>query len=230
MGVVLTSVANGDVMSSSIQRTNITTVRNWINGGIVQSDIAKGVLESRHFRRMDHFGAPNERSVGITGTMWSFANPDVPVLRQYVHVDAHGEQVWDDVAGWQIRCWFPLAGTIDIVCTLWAWPTGANDDPQDTQVLPEAYTAIDVRLATGATGIGHTQRRLYDSGYDRAAATDAGSYLYGARRFTLVHQESVSAGWRDVSLQAYVITQASRLNYGRTVVGAGQLHVEYYAK
>lgn len=227
MGVTLTAVANGDVMSSSIQRSNLTTVRDWLNGGIVTGDIANGALRSRHFRRMDHFGGSNPRSVGVTGTIWNLQVGDARVNRQYAIVDAQGPAVWDDIAGLQIRGYAPISGTIDIVSRGWYWPIRASS--ATANVLPEATTAADVRLAVGATGVAR-ERRLWDSGHDTLAGDYAGQFLYGARNVVLFHQASVSAGWFDVSVQIKVLSQATYAEYGLTIVGSSSLTVEYHAK
>lgn len=229
MGVTITTVALGDTMSATIQRTNMTTIRNWLNGGIVQADIAKNTLKSRHFRRMDHFGGMNERSIGITGSQWHQAIPASNIRRTYAIVDAQGVALWEDVPDIAIRGYAPSAGWIEVVTRVWVWPIRA--DSATAEVPPENTDALDVRLAVGATGVGYTERRAWDSGHNTDTATgDPGQYVYGARNLHVMALAQVSAGPFDVSFQVKVLSQASRGLYGLSIIGSANHHIEYYAK
>lgn len=234
MGVTLTTVANGDVMSSSIQRTNITTTRDWLNGGIVAGDIPSGSLSARHFRRMDHYGGANPRSIGITGSMWAHRVADERVSRNYGLSDAHGINVWAPIANMTVRGYAPVAGSIEIVSRGWYWPIKASGAAAP-MIPPEEYSAAYMRVAVNNTAA-TTPRTLWDSGVDddvtpyAGGGAGTGPYLYGARQHVLLGSLTVSAGWFTVGLQIKVITQAAVANYGLTLVGASSLHVEYYAK
>lgn len=234
MGVVLTAVANGDVMSSSTQRTNITTVRDWINGGIVAGDIPSGALSSRHFRRMTHFAGANERSVGVTGSIWTHRISDDRVLRNYGISDAQGVGVWAPVANLTMQIYAPSSGSMEITSRGWYWPMGASNSTTPLMVPPEEYTACYIRLAYDGVAAS-VRRTLWDSGQDGdtvayTVGAGTGAYIYGARNHVMLGSLSVAAGWHTVGVQVNVITQASVDRYGMTLFGAASLNVEYYAK
>lgn len=228
MGVTLTPVSNGATMDSSVQRTNMTTVRDWLNGGIVTGDLSNASLRARHFRRMDHYGGINARSIGITGSHWHQFVPNSPIRRQYGIMDAQGNAQWEDVPNIGIRGYAPAAGYIEAVCRVWVWPIRA--DSGTPQVYPEEYEAADLRLSVSGTGVSHTERRTWDSGHDTNAVVTAGQYVYGGRDIYMCLLQSQSAGWFDVGLQIKMLDQSGRQYYGLTIIGSASLHVEFYGK
>jgi hypothetical protein len=222
MGVSITAFNNGDVMDPAVTTTNFTTIRNWLNGGIVTADIADGTIPTRAFRKLDHYAAGSKRSTGVTGTTTRAAVSDDPVSRIYCTVDSHGLAQWEDVATMKARFVAEDAGNVEVVFEWWAWAI------QSDQAQCEALATCEWRFVFNGTDITAAHRTLRDAGTEAGAGTGGGPYAYAARNFQMILQRPVSVGVNSVGLQVKCNALAARTNYALIIVGARQRHLEYW--
>ena len=238
MGVSLTLVANGDTMTSSIQRTNIDAVVTWLNGGITTGDLTKASLSSRHVRKMDHVVAPDRRSLGISGTVASVFVDDAPVHRALVTADSHGKEQWQTIPSFAKRLYIPITGTVEVCANVWVWIT------QSANTTPEVGEYAWLRLAVEGVELPGTRRKVLDAGTSAAPEPQFPPYEAATKVPTMVGYIGVVAGnYLDFSVQEYVVAQtrtqvdprpsssSTGVNYyGLHNHGARGLTVEYYAK
>ena len=221
MGISITAFNNGDVMDPAVTTTNFTTIRNWLNGGIVAGDIPNNTVPTRAFRKLEHNTGTNPRTEGVTGkTMRSTVSSD-PVERVYCTVDSHGVAVWETVATMSHYFYVEDGGYVEGVWEWWAWAI------QSDQTAPEQFQTCEFRITLNGTDITATHRELRDAGHD-ATAQDSGQFVYAARNFQSIFQRSVSAGWNSARLQVKINSLASRTKYALIIIGARQKHLEYW--
>lgn len=227
MGVSLTTFSNGDVMDPAAVTTNFETLRNWMNGGITTADIATGTVPSRAFRRLDHFGAVNKRSTGVSGTTLRDSVSDDPIARVYATGDSHGPGQWEDIATMQHRIYCEDDGYVEGVWEWWCWQIQS-----DYVDVAEEYKACEWRILFNDTDLTAAHRELYDAGHSDPTGTDGGQFLYPARNLQVVFQRPVLSGWNNIKLQVKVNNlgsgTADRPHYGLIIIGARQKHLEYW--
>ena len=227
MGFVLTAFVDGTVMNAATLTTNITTIKNWLNGGIASGDIVNGSVKARHLRALEHYlsGTANPRSDGVTGTTLRRSYTSDPAARVYVTPDSHGIGIWEDVSTCAHRWYARDSGIAECVFEFWAWAI------QSDETTPEAKNICDFRLKLNGTAVTATEITLFDAGSD-ATATDSGPFSYCARNLPFLFQRSISAGWNNVKLQVNVATQGTAAadipGYCLVIIGARNLHVEYW--
>lgn len=227
MGFVLTAFVDGTVMNAATLTANITTIKNWLNGGIASGDIVNGSVKARHLRALEHYlsGTANPRSDGVTGTTMRRAYTSDPAARVYVTPDSHGIGIWEDVSTCAHRWYARDSGIAECVFEFWAWAI------QSDETTPEAKNICDFRLKLNGTAVTATEITLFDAGSD-STATDSGPFLYCARNLPFLFQRSISAGWNNVKLQVNVATQGTAAadipGYCLVIIGARNLHVEYW--
>lgn len=227
MGFVLTAFVDGTVMNAATLTANITTIKNWLNGGIASGDIVNGSVKARHLRALEHYlsGTANPRSDGVTGTTMRRAYTSDPAARVYVTPDSHGIGIWEDVSTCAHRWYARDSGIAECVFEFWAWAI------QSDETTPEAKNICDFRLKLNGTAVTATEITLFDAGSD-STATDSGPFSYCARNLPFLFQRSISAGWNNVKLQVNVATQGTAAadipGYCLVIIGARNLHVEYW--
>ena len=244
MGFVLTAFVDGTVMNAATLTANITTIKNWLNGGIASGDIVNGSVKARHLRALEHYlgnvaltngsggstspisgGTANPRSDGVTGTTLRRSYTSDPAARVYVTPDSHGIGIWEDVSTCAHRWYARDSGIAECVFEFWAWAI------QSDETTPEAKNICDFRLKLNGTAVTATEITLFDAGSD-ATATDSGPFSYCARNLPFLFQRSISAGWNNVKLQVNVATQGTAAadipGYCLVIIGARNLHVEYW--
>lgn len=227
MGFVLTAFVDGTVMNAATLTANITTIKNWLNGGIASGDIVNGSVKARHLRALEHYlsGTANPRSDGVTGTTLRRAYTSDPAARVYVTPDSHGIGIWEDVSTCAHRWYARDSGIAECVFEFWAWAI------QSDETTPEAKNICDFRLKLNGTAVTATEITLFDAGSD-STATDSGPFSYCARNLPFLFQRSISAGWNNVKLQVNVATQGTAAadipGYCLVIIGARNLHVEYW--
>lgn len=227
MGFVLTAFVDGTVMNAATLTANITTIKNWLNGGIATGDIVNGSVRARHLRALEHYlsGTANPRSDGVTGTTLRRAYTSDPAARAYVTPDSHGIGIWEDVSTCAHRWYARDSGIAECVFEFWAWAI------QSDETTPEAKNICDFRLKLNGTAVTATEITLFDAGSD-STATDSGPFSYCARNLPFLFQRSISAGWNNVKLQVKVANQGTAAadipGYCLVIIGARNLHVEYW--
>lgn len=227
MGFVLTAFVDGTVMNAATLTANITTIKNWLNGGIASGDIVNGSVKARHLRALEHYlsGTANPRSDGVTGTTLRRAYTSDPAARAYVTPDSHGIGIWEDVSTCAHRWYARDSGIAECVFEFWAWAI------QSDETTPEAKNICDFRLKLNGTAVTATEITLFDAGSD-STATDSGPFSYCARNLPFLFQRSISAGWNNVKLQVNVANQGTAAadipGYCLVIIGARNLHVEYW--
>lgn len=227
MGFVLTAFVDGTVMNAATLTANITTIKNWLNGGIASGDIVNGSVKARHLRALEHYlsGTANPRSDGVTGTTLRRSYTSDPAARVYVTPDSHGIGIWEDVSTCAHRWYARDSGIAECVFEFWAWAI------QSDETTPEAKNICDFRLKLNGTAVTATEITLFDAGSD-ATATDSGPFSYCARNLPFLFQRSISAGWNNVKLQVKVANQGTAAadipGYCLVIIGARNLHVEYW--
>jgi hypothetical protein len=227
MGFVLTAFVNGTVMNAATLTANITTIKNWLNGGIATGDIVNGSVKARHLRALEHYlsGTANPRSDGVTGTTLRRAYTSDPAARAYVTPDSHGIGIWEDVSTCAHRWYARDSGIAECVFEFWAWAI------QSDETTPEAKNICDFRLKLNGTAVTATEITLFDAGQD-STAQDSGPFSYCARNLPFLFQRSISAGWNNVKLQVKVANQGTAAadipGYCLVIIGARNLHVEYW--
>lgn len=227
MGFVLTAFVDGTVMNAATLTANITTIKNWLNGGIASGDIVNGSVKARHLRALEHYlsGTANPRSDGVTGTTLRRSYTSDPAARVYVTPDSHGIGIWEDVSTCAHRWYARDSGIAECVFEFWAWAI------QSDETTPEAKNICDFRLKLNGTAVTATEITLFDAGSD-ATGTDSGPFSYCARNLPFLFQRSISAGWNNVKLQVKVANQGTAAadipGYCLVIIGARNLHVEYW--
>lgn len=225
MGFVLTAFVNGTVMNAATLTANITTIKNWLNGGIATGDIVNGSVKARHLRALEHYlsGTANPRSDGVTGTTLRRSYTSDPAARVYVTPDSHGIGIWEDVSTCAHRWYARDSGIAECVFEFWTWAI------QSDETTPEAKNICDFRLKLNGTAVTATEITLFDAGSD-ATATDSGPFSYCARNLPFLFQRSISAGWNNVKLQVNVANHGTAAadipGYCLVIIGARNLHVE----
>lgn len=228
MGFTVTAFVDGQVMSATTMTQNLNNIRNWLNGGIVTTDIVNNTVTARTIRKLDHFTSPNAHTEGVTGATHRGTVSTDPVKRVYATTDSHGG-MWEDVSTMCVQFYAPDPGNFEAVFEWWAWA------PRSDQVAPEVFDQCDFRLSVQGSGIDATRRSLRDAGYD-ATASDGGYFTYPARNFQALVQRPVSVGatgWWAVRLQVNMVNFGSGANHSRSalvIIGARNKHVEYWRK
>lgn len=226
MGLVVTAFTNGTPMNPATVIANCLAIRNWMNGGIVTADIINASVTSRMFRKMDHYGPPLDRSVGVTGsTLRSTVMSDV-ASRTYATADSHGGQ-WEEISTMGEHFYCPDAGTIEVVFEYWAWAT------QSDRGGPEELAQCDFRLSLDGAAIPATTRTLFDAGFDHDLVSDCGYFAYTARNFQALLQRPVAAGWHNLNLTVNMVVQAAGVDRDKQsliVIGARNKHIEYWRR
>lgn len=225
MGISITGFVDGSVMSSATTMSNFTTVRDWMNGGLVTGDLNTGAIQTRHFRKLEHYTKPNPRTTGVTGTTLRGAVSDDRVERVYLTCDSHGAGVWSDVGVLDHRFYVPDSdtGQVEAVWEWWSWSA------QSALTTIETGIRVTYRLSFNGSEVAATYRNLWDSGYD-ATAQDSGPFIYPARNHQAIFTASTISGWNQVKLQAKVtdLTTAARANFTLIIIGARQKHLEFW--
>lgn len=227
MGVSLTSFSNATPMVAADVLGNVTTIRNWINGGSTGTDYI-AVTSGKMFRKLDvrpHGGGKVLKSMGPSGGYWGlYYNSDLN-SRVAMHPDAHGMTAYSTVPQFGIRFNCPDDGYLDIDCSWWAWAI------QSDQTVPETLNQGDFAVFLNSTIQYDTQRTLYDSAHD-TTAFQGGQYLYAAQNFSVSARTAVNAGWNTARMTFNFANRAlaSKASYPLVWIGARSMVVTYDRK
>lgn len=223
MGITLTAFVDGTAMSATDAMARFGTIRDWQNGQILGADIVAATVPTRAIRRIEHYVYPVGRSKGVTGSTTRETVTSDPSKRTYVTRDSHGPATWCDVSTMFSKFLAEDSGTIEVVYEWWCWTTQSNF------TNPEQVNSATFRILVNGVAVADSEITLLDAGTD-ATVNDGGPFCYPARNMQAIAQRTVSAGWVTVKLQVRTIAQAAWNNYGLTMIGAKNKHVEYWRK
>lgn len=224
MGIAIPLLVDATTMDAAAINTKFTTVRDWQNGQILDSDVTANSVESRSVLRLEHYGFPQRRAKGPTGSTVGDTATSNPLERTYVTVDSHGRAVWADISVLYKKVYADDAGYIEACFEWWCWAI------QGTAIIaPEQVASCVFRMVVNGTAVSATQITLYAAGVD-TTVTAGGVFCYPARNFQAITASSVSAGWVNVKIQMNVTTQAARDLYSNIIIGARNMHLEYWRR
>lgn len=70
MGVTPSTFSDGTTMVAADVRAEFTAFYDWLNGGVVNADLAAASVETRHAPRIEHYPWPANASVGQFGSVF----------------------------------------------------------------------------------------------------------------------------------------------------------------
>lgn len=216
MGISLTALTG--IHSAATARARLTTIEEFLNGGIVQADLATDAWVRRQHIYRPEVRYPNWVRLVSADVHWR----DVPVGRSSRSIH-HAHQLgsaWQPVANASATITTSATTTVNVLLSMYVWQAGgvgvASPGGDD-----ESVKACDVGIFVNGTQQTGCNRRVFMLG------TDA---LYARKQVTMIKQFSLSAGVHDIQtmlkLNNAEFQPSSGKNYKRVYVDCRNLVID----
>jgi len=198
----LTAILPGDSRSSSAVRGNFKKIREWLNGAVTSADIVDGTVNSRHIFRTEHYPAPLQASLGVTGDVYSRSSSFDKANRNY-HFFGLTAAKYTPVPNMGVTVYLDSASNVEVVVRFFAWGL-----PVSTTSSTNYWGVIGLaQIYHGQTGtpaddeaVLHTKRRIA-----MKDPADSGSYAplvytFDKTAYSISCNLALSAGYHNIYL------------------------------
>ena len=200
----LTAILPGDSRSSSAVRGNFKKIREWLNGAVTSADIVDATVASRHIFRTEHYPAPLQASLGVTGDVYSRSASFDKANRNY-HFFALTAAKFTPVPNMGATVYLDSAANVEVVARFFAWGLPSSTTSPHSS---SSWGVIGlVQMYHGQTGspaddtpVLHTKRRI--ACRDPAASGSYAPLIYtiDKKSHTISCNLALSAGYHHIYL------------------------------